>query len=188
MTARITMAALINKLRGMTDTTANDYTVGTITYWTDDQLEDELDLHQMYVNFLSMVEIPSTGASLAITYTRYETGLTDWENTPTIQDENGTTIADTEYTFDQNTGVIIFDSDTTGLSRYITGYVYNVERAAAGIWRKKAAHSASGFDFTTDNHSVKRSQVSIQYLDMARFYEKQAGSNTVSIYRGDDVV
>ena len=186
--ARTTMADLILKLRGMTETAANDYSINSIAYWTDDHLQNELDLYQMYVNFLQMKAIPSTGASLAITYTRYETGLTDWEKAPIIQNENGTTIADTEYTFDANTGVVVFDSDTTGISRYITGYVYNVERAAAGIWTKKAAHAAKGFDFSTDNHSIKRSQVSMQYMDMARFYGKQAGSKTISIYRGDDVI
>ena len=187
MTARTTMSALILKLRGMTDTSVNDYTINSIPYWTDDQLEDELDLVQMHAEFLQMEAIPSTGASLAITYTRYETGLTDWENTPTIQDENGDTISVALYTFDPNTGVVTFTADTTGLGRYITGNVYNVERAAANIWRRKAAHAAKNFDFTTDNHSIKRSQVTAQYLDLARFYDKQAGSKTISIYRGDDV-
>ena len=188
MTLRTTMTDLILKLRGMTDTSSADYSINSISYWSDAHLQDVLDQVQMHVNFMQMEAIPSIGSSLAITYTRHETGLTDWENAPIIQDENGATIADTNYTFDANTGVVIFNTNTTGIGRYITGYVYNVERAASSVWTKKAAHAAKGFDFSTDNHSIKRSQVAEHYMDMSRFYDRIAGARTISIYRGDDVV
>lgn len=183
--ARATMSDLITKLRGKTNAGTADFTVAGETYFTDDQLQSVLDQHQMHSEFLNMTAVAATGESLAITYKRYETGLTDWENLPTIQDENGDTLGTATYSFDANTGVVTFEDDTEGLARYITGNVYNVDRAAAQVWRDKAAFVAAGFDFSTDNHSVKRSQVYNQYIASAQFYDNQAGPRQVSFYRSD---
>ena len=192
MAARTTMSDLIQKLRVYTNASTSDFTVNTTTYWSDEQLQDELDKTQKKVNYQSMQAIPTYGVGGTATYTRYQTGLADWEKTPIIQNEGGTTLtagtATGNYSFDDNIGVVTFVDDTEGHTRYITGYVYNVEMAAAKIWDQKAALYATQFDFSTDNHSVKKSQVIMQCKDMARYYQSRAGVFQVEMVRSDDVI
>ena len=192
MAARTTMSDLIQKLRVYTNAGANDFTVNTTTYWSDEQLQDELDKTQKKVNYQTMQAIPTYGVGGTATYTRYQTGLADWEKSPIIQNEGGTTLtagtATGNYAFDDNIGVVTFVDDTEGFTRYITGYVYNVEMAAAKVWEQKGALYATQFDFSTDNHSVKKSQVLVQCRDMARYYQSRAGVIQVEMVRSDDVI
>jgi hypothetical protein len=192
MAARTTMSDLIQKLRLFTNTSTNDFTVSSTTYWTDEQLQDELDKKQKKVNYQSMQAIPTYGVGGTVTYTRYQTGLADWEKEPVIQDEGGTTLtagtATGNYAFDDNIGVVNFVDDTEGHTRYITGYVYNVEMAAAKVWEQKVALYATQFDFSTDNHSIKRSQVLIQCREMVKYYQSRAGVTQIEMVRSDDVI
>lgn len=50
MAARAGMVSLIATLRGMTETAENDTTIGSLTFWTDDQLQSILDRHSFYVS------------------------------------------------------------------------------------------------------------------------------------------
>jgi len=190
MTDRLTMSDLIQKLRVFTQAGTNDFTVNMTTYWTDAQLQDELDKTQKKVNYQSMQAIPTYGIGGTVTYTVYHTGLSDWEKSPVIQDEGGTTLtagtALNNYSFDDNIGVVTFVGDTDGKTRYITGNVYNVEQAAARVWEQKSTLYATQFDFSTDNHSVKRSQVIQQCQQMAKFYQSRAGVFQVEMVRSDD--
>jgi len=190
MTARANMDDLIQKLRVFTNAGTADFTVSSTTYWSDDQLQDELDKTQKKVNYQAMQAIPTYGIGGTVTYTVYQTGLADWEKSPVIQDEGGTTLtagtATANYSFDDNIGVVTFVSDTEGKTRYITGNVYNVEMAAAKVWEQKAALYATQFDFSTDNHSIKKSQVILQCKEMARYYQSRAGVIQVEMVRSDD--
>jgi len=190
MTARANMDDLIQKLRVFTNAGTADFTVSSTTYWSDDQLQDELDKTRKSVNYQSMQAIPTYGIGGTATYTEYRTGLADWEKSPVIQDEGGTTLtagtATANYSFDDNIGVVTFVSDTEGKTRYITGNVYNVEMAAAKVWEQKAALYATQFDFSTDNHSVKKSQVILQCKEMAKYYQSRAGVIQVEMVRSDD--
>ena len=190
MTARANMDDLIQKLRVFTNAGTADFTVSSTTYWSDDQLQDELDKTQKKVNYQAMQAIPTYGIGGTVTYTVYQTGLADWEKSPVIQNEGGTTLtagtATANYSFDDNIGVVTFVSDTEGKTRYITGNVYNVEMAAAKVWEQKAALYATQFDFSTDNHSVKKSQVILQCKEMAKYYQSRAGVIQVEMVRSDD--
>ena len=190
MTARTTMDDLIQKLRVYTQAGTSDFVVNTTTYWSDEQLQDELDKTQKKVNYQAMQATPTYGIGGTVTYTRYQTGLADWEKSPTIQNEGGTTLtagtATANYSFDDNVGVVTFVSDTDGKTRYITGYVYNVEMAAAKVWEQKATLYATQFDFSTDNHSVKKSQMVQGCRDMVKYYQSRAGIFQVEMVRSDD--
>jgi hypothetical protein len=186
------MDDLIQKLRVFTNAGTADFTVSSTTYWSDDQLQNELDKTQKKVNYQSMQAIPTYGIGGTVTYTVYQTGLTDWEKEPVVQDEGGTTLtagtALNNYSFDDNIGVVTFVGDTEGKTRYITGNVYNVELAAARVWEQKSALYATYFDFATDNHSVKKSQMVQGCRDMAKFYQSRAGVFQVEMVRSDDVI
>ena len=190
MTARANIDDLIQKLRVFTNAGTAYFTVSSTTYWSDDQLQDELDKTRKSVNYEPMQAIPTYGIGGTATYTEYRTGLADWEKSPVIQDEGGTTLtagtATANYSFDDNIGVVTFVSDTEGKTRYITGNVYNVEMAAAKVWEQKAALYATQFDFSTDNHSIKKSQVILQCKEMAKYYQSRAGVIQVEMVRSDD--
>jgi len=190
MTARANMDELINMLRLMANAGVSDYTVGNTTYWTDEQLQDELDKTKRIANYQTAQAIPTYGVGGAVTYTEYQTGLTSWEKLPTIQNEGGTVLtagtASGNYAFNDNIGVITFVGDTEGKTRYITGNVYNVELAASKVWELKAAYYATQFDFSTDNHTIKRSPLVDQCTKMARYYAGRAGVNQIEMVRSDD--
>lgn len=190
MTARANMSDLILKLRLFTNTGATDYTINSVSYWTDEQLEDELDKTRSKVNYQSMEAVPTYGIGGTVTYTEYLTGLQDWEKSPVVQDEGGTTLtagtATGNYSFDANIGIVTFVDNTDGHTRYITGNIYNVESAASKVWEQKAAYYANQFDFSTDNHSVKRSQVVMQCEAMAKKYASRAGISQIEMVRSDD--
>ena len=192
MALRANMSELIQKLRVFANVGTSDFTVVNTSYWTDEQLQDELDKTQKQVNYQPMQAIPTYGVGGTATYTKYITGLTDWEKSPVIQDAGGTTLtagtATGNYSFDDNIGVVTFVDDTEGYTRYITGNVYNVEMAASKIWEQKAAFYATHFDFSTDNHSVKKSQVIMQCKEMARYYQSRSGVFQVEMVRSDDVI
>mgnify|MGYP001555486624 CR=1 FL=1 len=190
MTARTTMDDLIGKLRAAANAGTADYTLAGVDYWSDDQLQIELDQIREPVNYQEMDAIETYGVGGTVTYTEYRTYLQDWEKSPTIQDEGGTALGTAVVTFDANTGVATFASDTEGKTRRITGYTYNVNKAAANVWRKKAAHLSAAFDFSTDNHSIKKSQIYEHCMQMADMFDGFAGydSGSAQLVRGDDVV
>lgn len=185
--ARATMSDLITKLRGYSNAGTADYTIGGVAYWSDDQLQERLDKTRQVANYEPMEAIPTYGVGGITTYTEYRTGKANWENLPTIQDEGGTAIGTANYTFDANIGIVTFTADTEGKTRRITGNIYDVDRAAADVWRAKAAYVADSFDWSSDNHSIKRSQQYEHYLNMAKFYESQAGVVSLDVLRGDEL-
>ena len=189
MTARTTMDALIANLRGKTEAGTADYALAGVAYWSDDQLQTELDKTRQLVNYNAMDAIPTYGIGGTLTYTLYRTYKQDWEKLPTIQDEGGTTLGTALYTFDDELGEVTFGSDTEGKTRYITGYVYNVDLAAANVWRKKAAHFAASFDFSTDNHRVNKGQLIDHCFKMAEMYDSFSGfgNGSIDLTRADDV-
>lgn len=182
--ARSTLANLITTLRGMADAGTADYTVAGATYWTDDQLEEILDRHETIINYEVMTARATRGAG-TVSYTEYWTRFRHWEDGPTIQDAGGATMGTADYSFDPNRGRLTFVANTGGAARFITGTVYDVNLAAAEVWRKKAAYYAKAYDVSTDNHSLKRSQLAAQCLQMARAYESAGGPGGVFMDRGD---
>lgn len=182
--ARSTLANLITTLRGMADAGTADYTSGGATYWTDDQLEDILDRHETIVNYQSMTARGTQGAG-TVSYTEYWTGYRHWEDGATIQDASGATMGTADYSFDANRGRVTFAANTLGAARFVTGTVYDLNLAAAEVWRKKAAYYTKAYDVSTDNHSLKRSQLAAQCLQMARAYEAAGGPTVAYMDRGD---
>jgi hypothetical protein len=91
------------------------------------------------------------------------------------------------WTADYRTGAVTFGTSTMGTAYFVTGRSYDLNAAAADIWRKKAAHYAPSFDFSTDNHDLSRSQVYDHCVEMAQFFEGISGKaiQTVQMNRSD---
>lgn len=187
MTARTTMTTLITQLRGMTEAGTADYTVAGSSYWTDDQLQLELDRQrQIVVQYQLSPDVRySTGGT--IEYKIYRSNMPYWELSPVIAPSTNIPAGTADYSFDSNTGDVTFTADQAGTAYYITGAVYNLPRAAASIWRQKAAHYALAYDVSTGNHSLSRSQMSKHAREQAVLYDSMGGLGVGIMERSDNV-
>jgi hypothetical protein len=188
VTPRTTMSDLIDVLRGMTDAGTADYTVGTAIFWDGDQIQRVLDRHS-----LDIIDYPLTAVGHgSIVYNEYRMPFTNLEQTVGgtsvfyLSATGGSIIGTANYSVDYLNGDVDFTADTRGSTVYMTAHTYDLNAAAAEIWGMKAANVAKAFDFSTDNHSVKRSQMMKQYLDMQTFYRAQGGMQTGTMYRPDN--
>lgn len=192
--ARSGLSNLITELRGMTEAGTADYTVSGSTYWSDDHLQDVLDIHRTDIVFeqLSMYPTQVSGGSLSYKDYRSSHGYLETTTGGTavlyLQDATGETIGTSNYTPDYRRGVFAFSTDQRGSVYYLTGASYDLQASAADVWRRKAAHVApTSFDFSTDNHSVSRSQVYQHCLEMANYFEGRSGDavQTIPMFRSD---
>lgn len=191
MAARTTMAELITLLRGYAEAGSADYTVAGGTYWTDDQLQQTLDGHRTDV-YRNPLQVRATYNNGTAQYFDYYTDLRNLERADggtvwRVEDSSGSLIGTANYTVNYDAGHLRFSSDQQGTAYWLTARVYDIDRAAADVWRRKAAHVAnSGFDWKTDNHEVKRSQLRAQYLAMADSFAGQA-QPSVNAWTRDDL-
>lgn len=185
MTVRTTMIEMISRLRNMAQTGTSDYTVASTAYWSDEQLQDALDRNRQYINFEPLSPITTRIAGGSVEYKRYESIRNNWEEDFTVQDSVGNSIGGTLYIENAEEGFITFDTDQAGSARVITGYTYDMNKSASEVWRSKASHYSMQYDFSTDNHSIKRSQLAEQALKMAAYYESRAGLTPVVMWRPD---
>jgi hypothetical protein len=177
MTARTTLAQLINVLRGMTEAGTADYTVGTATYWDGDQIQNVLDRHRMDVYREQLTMIPDYVGGATVQYLEFVSQYGNFEQTNAgtaifwIEDGAGANRGTATYTVDYLNGKITFTADQKGTTLYLTGRSFDLYGAAADIWRHKAGNvSSTHFDFSTDNMRVNRSQVKEEYRNMANYY------------------
>lgn len=194
MTARTGMANLITELRGLTEAGTADYTVTSSTYWSDDHLQDVLDNHRRDVVFAPLAALPTVVAGGSLSYKEYRAAYDFLEATTGgtdvfyLQDSTGATFGTSLWSADYRRGVITFASNTLGSYVYMTGRSYDLNAAAADVWQRKTAHFAPGaFDFSTDNHSINRSQVYSHCLEMVQHFTNMSRNaiQTVSTFRSD---
>lgn len=184
MTARTGMVDMIANLRSMTNAGASDYSIGLVDYWSDDQLQAALDAHRMdfYQADLAQITAMESGAVVWKTYRSPYRNLEGGTVNFILADFQGTPAGTADYTADYFNGVISFSANQAGKIWYLTGHSFDLYAAAAEVWRMKAAHAAeTSFDFSTDNHSIKGSNVPAQCLKMADYYEKQSMMSSLNI-------
>lgn len=190
MAARTTMANLILTMRGMCDVGTDDVTIGGVSYWSDNHIQDVLDSHRLDVWNEPLYIIPSYAGGGSAVYKDYQSEFTNYEETDSgtaifiVEDAAGNDIT-TGFTPDYQRGHLTFTSDTSGTVYYLTGRSYDLNGAAADIWRRKASHYASSFSFSTDNHRVDRGALINNAAKMADMYDRMAMPKTSTIYRSD---
>ncbi len=192
--SRSTMANLIQTVRGLTQAGTAEYTAGTVTYWSDDSIQEVLDRHKYEIRFDSLITFPVTVSGGTVQWRDYQSQYRWFEDTDggtarfIVQDSTGSTI--TSYTTQPQRGLINFNSNTGGTAYYLTGFAFDVYGAAADIWQQKGARYATMPDFQTDNHQVKRSHVMRNIDMMVTRYTAMSGvpyqtSDVATVYRGD---
>lgn len=190
---RPTLADLYIELRSMTEAGTADYTINGETYWDDDTLHNVLDKHRedIYHELLIPVEEVSSGGTAV--WKNYYTGYGNLESTSGgtsifyVQDAAGDTVGTANYSTDYRRGLVAFVQNTGGSTYYFTGRSYDLNAAAADIWRRKASHVANAFSFSTDNHRIDRGKLHDQYIKMAEMYENRGGNSvtTIQMWRND---
>lgn len=189
--ARVGMSDLIEQVRAYCNLGTNDYNLGTSTYWQDDQVQIVLDRHKTTVVEEEMLEVTNTIAGGSIEYKVFHSYHGNYEQTTggteifSIEDAEGNTIGSSNYSVDYANGIVTFNADQAGSSRFLSGYSYNVYGAAADIWKMKAGAFAEGVNFKTDNMSINRGDKIKNALAMANQYSVMAGSKVTSIGRDD---
>ena len=192
--ARTGMTALLEELRALTEAGTSDYTIGTTVHWSDNALQDMLDLYRMdYINYpLVSNPIVVSGGTLQYYDYRAPVGYIEASTGGTaifyIQDATGATIGTSLWTMDYRRGQITFSTNTAGSSLYFTGRAFDINAAAASIWNRKASHYApTSFNFSTDNHNISREQVYTHCIERAEFFQgiSNSGMQAVDRYRSD---
>ncbi len=192
--ARSGMTALIEELRSLTEAATAEYTLGTTSYWSDNALQDVLDIHRLDLRFTQLKPYPNTVQGGTLVWLDYLSQYGYLEQTTAgtailyLQDSSGATLGTALWNADYRRGMFTFVNSAGGTSIYMTGRHYDMNGAAADLWRRKAAHYApSSFDFSTDNHSISRAQVYDHAIAMAEFFGNMSGEalDVVQRFRSD---
>ena len=197
MTARAGMAELIDELRLMTDTVSSEDSEVT-DYWTDEQLQDILDSFSVYhvrVPLRPVLEMAANGRYEPRTYT-IPRSVSKWlerdsvENRFQVQTVKGLPLlvgaGEDDYIPDYKRGVIIFNTPTRRQSYYLTAYGYDLNRAAADVWHKKAGLRVPLIQWKTDNHTLYEDQEYTHCMDKYIEYSSKAGPLVTRFIRVDE--
>lgn len=185
------MTNLISTLRGMCDVGTDDHTIGATTYWSDNHLQDILDLHRIDVWREPMAIIETYPGGGSVEYKEYQSEYGNWEETTGgtaifyIEEADGDKIGTASYTADYQRGHITFSADTEGTVYYLTGRFFDMNGAAADVWQRKAGQVASSFSFSTDNHRVDKGALINNALRMAQVFSSMAIPMVTTVSRGD---
>ena len=158
------MADNIARVRALTYAGTAEYTLGTATFWDDDQIEQVLDRHRVDVVREELTGPADYIGGGSVQYVRlhsahrYIEGASSGSAIFRIEDGTGTDRGTATYTADYLTGTFDFSSDVGGTVLYMTGRAYDVHGAAAELLESWASREAREFDFTADGQSFHRSQ------------------------------
>jgi hypothetical protein len=178
--ARTGMAQLIALVRELTHAGTADHTLAGVTYWSDDQIQERLDRWRQTHKRVSIFADPDYVDGDHV-YTEYviphelkyfeEAGAdSGWA----LRDGDGVTVT-ADYTINYEAGRIEFDADQDNEVYYLDARTYDVYRAAAEVWDTKAGLYEAAVDWSSDNHSVKRSQQVANARTMAMKMRTLAG-------------
>ena len=189
MTARSGMSTLIATLRGMTNAGTADYTIAGVSWWSDDQLQEALDRNRVALTRMELASNPQYDGAGDYVYKEYHLGWENIESGTTVfdlQDSIGSSVGTAEYSVDYARGIVTFVSDRGGSPYYVTGRSYDLNGAAADVWRQKAAQAAGAITWSTDNMKIDKGKLRENSLAMADYYGKYARVTQINILRGDE--
>jgi len=178
-------------LRAMTDAGTADYSIGTADFWADDQLQTVLDRHRIDIYRDPLEPIPDHTGAATLAYKTYRSRWANLESTSggsqifIVEDSIGTDKGTADYSVDYRRGIVTFGTDQRGTVYYLTGRSFDLNGAAADVWRMKGANAAKKFAFSTDGHNLQRNQILDHCMRVANYYESMSRVEVVSIKRSD---
>lgn len=184
--ARTGMTNVIAYLRQLTSVGTSDYSIAGVSFWTDDQLQNLLDRNREDVFSERLEAVPTETGGTTYYYDYYCTPAIYEEGTAAFQVTNSLGNAQSPDSINYQMGHISFGTvDQGGSAYYLSARRFDINRAAAELFRAKAANVAAYYDFSADGHSMSRSQMVKHFQEMARMYASQAKPLTVQMRRGD---
>lgn len=191
--ARAGMAYLIGEARALAQAGTAAYTIGSRTYFTDDDVQAALDTHRTDFNRAPLHWQPIQVGGSTEYYEAYfiprriERAATGSGTTTAfrVEDSRGSILGTANYAVNYDAGVITFTTDQRGTAYYLTGRAYNVYHAAAELLRQKASYASMSFDWESDNHSVKAGKVYDNYMAQADHMEMMGGAKVARAFRHD---
>ena len=171
--ARSGMTNLITRTRDMIDDADS-------AVWTDNRLQDVLDQHKLRIWREALdaekTNLTATTYEYRLFYSRYG----DLEEATSgsaffhIEDSTGAAKGTADYTMDYINGVLTMDTDQGGTALYLSGWTFDLAATAAACWRERASGKTLKYDVSADGHSMSRSQMMKQALEMAKYYDAQS--------------
>jgi hypothetical protein len=189
---RAGMDYLIAELRGMTDTGYDDFRVAGVPYWSDKHLQNFLDKYRQ--DFIDEELFPvQQYRNGTVYYLDYRSQYGNLEGVASgtavfkMDNSGGTNMPGTMWTADYPRGMISFTADTLGSSMMLTGRSYDLNAAAADVWRYKLANVAKMYTFSAGGQSFQRKEYFENCKYMAAYYDGLSAPTIVSLYRGDNI-
>ncbi len=152
--------------------------------FSDQEIQDFLDLHRTHVRYLPLDEAPTYSGS-TVGYYDYVTDRGHWEADVVVQDGAYGTLA--PDSIDLLTGHVHFTVSQTP-PVLITGKVYDVYAAAVDLLEAWQAKVALEYNFSAEGQSFQRSQKLAQLAALAETYRKRiraAGGGLTVLTRED---
>src|SRR5688572_96268 len=137
--ARSGMSNLIQRVRGLSDAGTADYTAGTVSYFSNDQIQDLLDGNAQFLIDTPLTWLPQNiggTVSYLVAQSPYrdfeeaESGTARWA----IRTGAGSLVGTASYSTDYRAGRVTFTSSQGGSAYYLTAFTYDVYQAAADLW------------------------------------------------------
>ena len=194
MAARAGMSDLNAHVRQLANAGTADATLGDTTYWTDDQLQSNLDRYQTQYRQMALVPQPAyaNGNTLYLDYTFPEQEWIERSGEDSgwvMRDADGTAIA-SGYAINYDARRITFDADTLGSAYYLDYRAYDLYAAVADVWERKAAFVSANVDWSSDNHRVSASQEPKFYEERVMYFrnksEAHGGMKSIKWIRDDE--
>jgi hypothetical protein len=183
MAARSGVQYVIDQVRRLSGAGTAEYTVGTITFFSDDEIERILDSRRVRMaRYPLTFEETRSGDGSAI-YLYAHTGQQWIENVVNggssdqfyISDSKGSLIGTASYTLSPEDGFVTFTADQNGSERYITGWIHNPYMGALDVLTAWQTQLAQQPDWATDNMKVSRSQKAKAVADQIDWLKGLAG-------------
>jgi hypothetical protein len=173
MPVRPSMVELVSRLRSSTGAATDDEFHG-VTYWSDEQLQTELDLVKTPLWAGKLVAVPrKIDGSTIYSNQVFQIPRGYWlEDDFTIRDENGNEITTPTYSVTHNElmGFVTFTSDPGSGQLYIDAYLYDWNAAAASVWGQKADHRFDYINIKAGDHKFDARQEYEHCVDRAAWH------------------
>ena len=171
MALRTSMDTLVNHLRSLTNAAVSE-TFHGIVYWTDEQLETNLDAHSILMRQIPLrADRVTVSSATDVTHQIFTIPPSHWVESNTIEVRNGNgVLTTTAYTLNVDRVSITFSAAPTDTQWYITARFHDMWQAAAAVWEQKASHRHDFIAWRTGQHRADRRQEYDHCMRMAALF------------------
>jgi hypothetical protein len=179
---RAGMADILKYVRLKTATAEDEVTIGGITYWSDEQLQEYVDRHRIDMRNVALIPYPEyvDGIRSTVRYYLPQT-MGQWVETDTLTVVDSLGNAAPTYTVDLPSRLVLFDADTLGKAYYIRTRFYDVRPAIADIWLDKVGLRVELIDWKAGGQNLAEDQEYQHCLDQYKLWSEIGGIQTTKM-------